>query len=61
MDNGPECGIEVDNEEFGGWIVCEWFHGINAPQLFQLIKGFDTEPTVIPSSCANVLLFPQFI
>lgn len=60
VNNGPD-GIEIDNPEFGGWIVCEWFHDINAPQLFQLIEGFDTDPFDIPSSCARVLLFPVFI
>lgn len=60
VNNGPE-GIQVVDEEFGGWLVCEWFHGTNAPQLFQFIKGFDQDPYVIPSSCANVLLFTQFI
>ncbi|KAF4631229.1 hypothetical protein G7Y89_g6904 [Cudoniella acicularis] len=33
--------LVIDNEEFDGWLVCEWYHGINAPQLFQLVKGFD--------------------
>lgn len=60
VNNGPD-GIENNNVEFGGWIVCEWYHGINAPQLFQLIKGFDTSPYDIPSSCARVLLFPDYI
>jgi hypothetical protein len=60
VNNGLD-GIESNNEEFGGWIVCEWFHGIDAPQLFQLIKGFDTSPYIIPSSCARVLLFPDYI
>jgi hypothetical protein len=64
VDNGPD-GIELDQEEFDGWIVCEWFHGYDAPQLFQMIQGFDSGPGYgpydIPSSCARVLLFPQFI
>ncbi|TVY45193.1 hypothetical protein LOCC1_G004580 [Lachnellula occidentalis] len=58
--NGSD-GWVVDAEEFGGWLVCEWFHGINAPQLFQLISGFDAEPYTIPSSCARVLLFAVYI
>ncbi|KAG0651886.1 hypothetical protein D0Z07_0826 [Hyphodiscus hymeniophilus] len=49
-------GLISTDEEFGGWIVCEWYHDINAPQLFQLIKGFATEPTVLPDSCANAIL-----
>jgi hypothetical protein len=59
INDGPN-GLQVDQEEHDGWIVCEWFHGVNAPQLFQMIKGFDTEPYTIPSSCARVLLFPVF-
>jgi hypothetical protein len=59
--NNRSSGIVSNNEEFGGWIVCEWFHGINLPQLFQLIKGFASEPADLPSSCANVHLFPEFI
>jgi hypothetical protein len=59
--NAGTDGLESTNVEFGGWIVCEWFHGINAPQLFQLIKGFDSEPTVLPSSCANVVLLLEFL
>ena len=55
VDTGDH-GLESTNPEFGGWIVCEWFHGINAPQLFQSIVGFNTEPTVLPGSCANVYL-----
>ncbi|TVY33965.1 hypothetical protein LSUB1_G006704, partial [Lachnellula subtilissima] len=48
--NGSD-GFVVDAEEFwgGGWF-CEWFHGINAPQLFQMISGFDAEPYNVPSS-----------
>lgn len=64
VNNGPD-GIEIDNDEFDGWLVCEWFHGCNAPQLFQMIKGFDSSAECtaydIPSSCARVLLFPQWI
>jgi len=60
VDSGVD-GIESTNEEFGGWIVCEWFHDINAPQLFQLISGFDTSPLDLPSSCANVQLFPEYL
>jgi len=59
--NDGSDGLEIDEEEFGGWVVCEWFHGVNAPQLFQLIKGFDSDPYNVPSSCARVLLFPVFI
>jgi len=32
-------------------IVCEWYHGINAPQLFQMIKASDDPSTDIPATC----------
>jgi hypothetical protein len=54
-------GLTVDQEEHGGWLVCEWYHGVDAPQLFQLITGFDTSPDVFPSTCAKVLLIPEYI
>jgi len=53
-------GIQVDSEEFGGWLVCEWWHAVNAPQLFQLITGFDTDPDDIPSTCSRALLIPEY-
>ncbi|KAE8452246.1 hypothetical protein EG329_000945 [Mollisiaceae sp. DMI_Dod_QoI] len=59
VNNGPD-GLEQNNEEFDGWLVCEWYHGTNAPQLFQMIKGFDGDAYDIPSSCSRVLLFPEF-
>jgi len=57
-------GFQVDDPEADGWIVCEWVHGMNAPQLFQMVKGFDgtgSEPYEVPSSCARVLLFASYI
>lgn len=72
VNNGPE-GIQIGGageEEFGGWVVCEWFHtayGVaNLPQLFVGIKGFDGNPGAggpqnLPATCANVLLFPEWI
>ncbi|KAH8772219.1 hypothetical protein F5882DRAFT_410655 [Hyaloscypha sp. PMI_1271] len=63
-NDGPD-GIQVDNSEHDGWIVCEWYHGDNAPQLFQMIKFFDNvglNPfTDIPATCSRVLLIPQWI
>jgi hypothetical protein len=57
-------GIQLDSEEFGGWIECDWWHGDNYPQLFQLINGYDSGPgyttTNLPSSCANILLIPEY-
>lgn len=58
--NNGSAGIVSDNPEFGGWLVCEWFHGINAPQLFQLIEGFDADPYVFPDTCSRVVLLPEF-
>lgn len=60
--NEGSAGFQVDEEEADGWIVCEWYHGLNAPQLFQMIKYFDApNPYEVPSSCARVLLFPVWI
>ncbi|TEY51371.1 hypothetical protein BOTCAL_0266g00030 [Botryotinia calthae] len=60
--NEGSAGFQVDEEEADGWVVCEWFHGLNAPQLFQMIKYFDApSPYDVPSSCARVLLFPVWI
>lgn len=65
FDNGST-GLQVDSEEHDGWIVCDWDHGDNAPQLFQMIKGFDNVDGLdpyqdIPSSCSRVLLLPEWI
>jgi hypothetical protein len=55
-----EDGLTILDEEFGGWLVCEWFHGTNAPQLFTLIEGFDSPEGVYPATCAKVLLRPEY-
>jgi hypothetical protein len=63
VNNGPN-GIPVNQEEHDGWIVSEWFHGMNQPQLFQMIRGFDrtgSTPDDVPATCARVLLFPEYI
>jgi len=62
--NEGSAGFQNNNTEADGWVVCEWFHGQNAPQLFQMIAGFDGDgsaPYQVPSSCARVLLFPEWI
>jgi len=52
-------GIIIDSEEFAGWLVCEWYHSDNAPQLFQLISGFvGTDP--FPSTCSTVKLIANY-
>jgi len=53
-------GLTLTDEEFGGWLVCEWFHGVNLPQLFVLIDGFDSPKGDYPATCAEVLLRPQY-
>jgi hypothetical protein len=55
VNNGIE-GIVIDSETFGGWLVCQWYHGQNEPQLFQLISGFDSAPGDYPSSCFKATL-----
>ncbi|KAI9052594.1 hypothetical protein LZ554_003937 [Drepanopeziza brunnea f. sp. 'monogermtubi'] len=59
--NAGSKGIIINSTEFGGWLVCEWFHGANLPQLFQLIKGFNAPGDVYPASCARVKLIPKWI
>jgi hypothetical protein len=60
-ENQGSAGLQVTEEEADGWVVCEWVHVFNAPQLFQMVKGFDAPAYEVPSSCARVLLFPLFI
>ena len=65
-DQGEGKGIVQTNEEFDGWLICEWFHGDNLPQLFQLIKGFDGLADLgenagsFPCSCARGLLIASY-
>lgn len=54
-------GLVVDSEQFDGWLVCEWYHGVNLPQLFQLIKVFDNPNNIFPASCAKAKLIPKWI
>jgi len=42
--------------EFGGWIVCQWWHG--APQLFARFAGYEAKT---PCSCADITLEVQYI
>ncbi|TVY73476.1 hypothetical protein LSUE1_G007416 [Lachnellula suecica] len=60
VNNATAGGLVVQDEAFAGWIVCEWYHGVNAPQLFALITGYATDLDDIPSSCALVNLVPEF-
>ncbi|KAH8680023.1 hypothetical protein BGZ60DRAFT_242246 [Tricladium varicosporioides] len=55
--------LVLSDEEHDGWVVCEWFHGINAPQLFQYIKGFDgteEQKNKLPSSCSRADLVIEY-
>ncbi|OWP05450.1 hypothetical protein B2J93_7651 [Marssonina coronariae] len=60
VDAGSK-GIITNDAEFGGWLVCEWFHGTNLPQLFQLIKGFNTPEFGYPATCATVKLVAKWV
>ncbi len=42
--------------EFAGWLVCEWSHGV--PQLFWKVSGLKE---VRPASCADVDLVPEYV
>lgn len=53
-------GLIGTDEEFAGWLVCEWYHGTDAPQLFQWIKGFAGDTSIFPSSCSKVNLIPKY-
>ncbi|MCJ1354249.1 MAG: hypothetical protein MMC33_004236 [Icmadophila ericetorum] len=47
-----EYGGGPDENQFNGWIACDWAHGL--PQLFWLVKDYYNAP--LPSSCANIEL-----
>lgn len=49
-------GIGGASDEFGGWLVCDWWHG--TVQLFFRIAYYGVEST--PSSCADVYLIPEY-
>ncbi|KAI9829587.1 MAG: hypothetical protein M1819_006092 [Sarea resinae] len=50
--DGEKPGIWSSDESFGGWLVCQWYHGV--PQLFAQYKPL-AEPNY-PASCTTVLL-----
>lgn len=43
-------------DAFGGWIVCDWWHGV--PQLFFRLSSYDLP---LPASCADIYLRPEYI
>lgn len=49
-----------------GWVVCQWSHGKNVPQLFVAVRGsegkVDSKGLVgLPDTCANVRLLPEYV
>ncbi len=65
-DPRGEQGLElvIDTEEWDGWLVCEWYHGYDMPQLFELVTGFDKGggfgPDNFPVTCARARLFADY-
>ncbi|KAJ5604907.1 hypothetical protein N7510_010061 [Penicillium lagena] len=52
----PKTGLEgAKSQEFGGWLACDWYHGV--PQLFFLAKEYKAD---IPSTCSKVQLKPEY-
>ncbi|KAK5165107.1 uncharacterized protein LTR77_009204 [Saxophila tyrrhenica] len=55
--SNPEARPKSPTNEFGGWLVCDWWHGV--PQLFFRLSYYDDYPA--PKSCADVYLCPEYI
>ncbi|KAI5257500.1 hypothetical protein E4T42_01074 [Aureobasidium subglaciale] len=53
-DESP--GSKVGQNSFGGWLVCDWWHGV--PQLFSKWSYYHLEN---PSSCADINLIPRYV
>ena len=51
--------VGTDTDEFGGWLVCDWWHGV--PQLFFRISYYSSTAYEAPASCADVYLIPQYL
>lgn len=49
-------GGEPDLDAFGGWVICDWWHGV--PQLFFRLSYYDLP---LPFSCADINLLPEYI
>jgi len=49
-------GADSARDAFGGWIVCDWWHGV--PQLFFRLSSYDLP---LPASCADIYLRPEYI
>ncbi|EMF09735.1 uncharacterized protein SEPMUDRAFT_151649 [Sphaerulina musiva SO2202] len=52
-------GLQWNSSSFGGWIVCDWWHG--APQLFFRIASYTKSWYPAPASCADVFLVPEYV
>ncbi|USW56682.1 hypothetical protein Slin15195_G100010 [Septoria linicola] len=50
-------GLQWNSTSFGGWMVCDWWHGV--PQLFFRISYYVKTAYPAPSSCADVYLVPR--
>ncbi|KAK6535666.1 hypothetical protein TWF694_002119 [Orbilia ellipsospora] len=50
-------GLVSTNEQWGGWMVCDWAHGV--PQLFWRMSYYLSGS--LPSSCGTVQLIPEYI
>lgn len=71
-DSSPDSDIAPN--AFGGWIVCDWWHGkpepyvcgngsstkvvTGVPQLFFRLSSYDSP---LPSSCADIYLQPEYV
>lgn len=49
-------GGEPESDSYGGWILCDWWHSV--PQLFFRVAYYET---LLPNSCADVYLRPEYI
>ena len=50
---------EVNLNEFGGWLICNWVH-YDQPQLFWL-NSYYSGQSPLPSNCVPALLVPEYI
>ncbi|MCJ1310812.1 hypothetical protein MMC25_004479 [Agyrium rufum] len=56
FNSAYQYGEGIKFNEFGGWLVCDWYHGL--PQLFWRVTPYDD---AFPSSCALIQLERQYI
>ncbi|KAF2217248.1 hypothetical protein CERZMDRAFT_93298 [Cercospora zeae-maydis SCOH1-5] len=53
-----DTGLQWNSSSFGGWIVCDWWHGVT--QLF-FRTNYPTSAYPAPASCADVQLRLQTV